>query len=175
MQSTCTRRLLDVEELATRQAVLTGFVEAATMKRLLQIATVLPPGIAYRIEFAWDASERPRMRGRVDGTVRVMCQRCLDELDWRVDAAIDAVIVCDESETAVGQDAVVRTDGGIMLEAVIEDELLLELPSAPVHPPGSCEAPSLRSAGETGEPSPPARANPFAVLEALREDRNRRR
>ena len=174
MRSTCTRRFLDVEELASRQAVLTGFVEAAAMERLLQIATVPPRAIAYRIEFSRDASGRPRVGGRVEGTLRVMCQRCLDDLDWRVDTEFDAVIVGDEGEEADGRDAVVATDGRIMLETVIEDELLLDVPSAPVHPFGSCDAPSVHgtgNTGETGEPPPAARANPFAVLEALRQDR----
>ena len=139
------------------------------MKRLLQIATVPPHAIAYRIEFARDASGRPRMRGRVDGAMRVMCQRCLDEFDWRVDTVIDAVIAGDEGEVPDGPDVVVGADGRIMLEAVIEDELLLDMPNAPVHPFGSCDPPTVRGAGA---PHPAAPANPFAVLEALREDRN---
>ena len=139
------------------------------MLRLLQIATVPPHAIAYRIEFARDASGRPRMSGRVAGAVRVMCQRCLDEFDWRVDTTIDAVVTGDEGEEPDGQDVVVGTDGRIMLEAVIEDELLLEMPNAPVHPFGSCNAPAVRG---TGEPRPAARANPFAILKALRDDGN---
>ena len=171
MQSTRTRKLLDVEEFASRQAVLTGFVEAAAMKRLLQIATTPPRAIAYRIEFARDASGRPRVSGRVDATVRVMCQRCLCDFDWHCETSIDAAIVGDEYEEVDGQDAVVATDGRITLETVIEDELLLELPSAPVHPAGSCDAPPIRS---TGVQQQVERANPFSVLEVLQEGKNRR-
>ena len=109
------------------------------------------------------------MRGRIDGAMRVMCQRCLDEFDWQVDTVIDAVIAGDEGEVPDGQDVVVGADGRIMLEAVIEDELLLDMPNAPVHPFGSCDAPTVRG---SGAPRPAAPANPFAVLEALREDRN---
>ena len=142
------------------------------MTRLLEIAAVPPRAIAYRIEFATDAYGRPRMTGQVDGTVRLVCQRCLDEFDWCIGTRIDAAIVGEEHEEAHGQDVVVGTDDRVMLETVIEDELLLALPNAPVHPYGSCDAPPIH---DTGEQWPAERSNPFSALEVLREEQGRRR
>ena len=172
MRSSRTRRLLDAEELVSRQAVVSGFVEATGMTRLLEIAAAPPREIAYHIEFATDASGRPRMTGQVDGTIRLVCQRCLDEFDSCISTRIDAAIVGEEHEEVHERDVVVGTDGKVMLETVIEDELLLALPNAPIHPYGSCDAPPIH---DTGEPWPAERSSPFAALAVLREGQGRRR
>ena len=76
------RRVLDVEELASRRAVLAGFVDPASMSRLLEVVTARPGEIAYRIEFTRDVSRRPKMLGHVEGMLPLTCQRCLERLDW---------------------------------------------------------------------------------------------
>ena len=135
------------------------------MRRLLDIAATPPRAIAYHIEFTWDIIGRPRIEGRVEGTVRLVCQRCLEEFDWSVVTEIDAVVV-DEEKDANERDTVVGNDGRIVLETVIEDELLLALPNAPIHPFGTCDAPPVQ---DTGDPGAVERSSPFAALEALRD------
>lgn len=177
MQPAIPRRCPDVEELASRRAVLAGFVESASMPRLMEIAAKPPPAVAYRIEFARDTRGRPRMIGRVEGTWPLVCQRCLGDLDWRFDVEFETLVFGGEGGEALEQDAVVCPGGRITLEPVIEDELLLSLPNAPVHPHGSCRAPPIRTdAGRAGSERaadaerPGERSNPFSVLRALRPD-----
>ena len=71
-----------------------------------------------------------------------------------------------------GQDVVICPGGRLELESVIEDELLLALPNAPVHAHGSCEAPPVRNA-DAQLPSP--RFSPFSALDALRSRHGRER
>ena len=156
---------LDVVELASRRAVLDGVVEAESLPRILEVVTARPRAVAYRIEFTQDVSGRPKMSGRVEGVLPFVCQRCLDRLDWTFDARFESVVVDGGREDTGGMDAVTCSGGRIELDTVIEDEILLALPNVPVHPRGSCEAPSFRDARE---PPPSRRANPFAVLSALR-------
>ena len=166
----------NVEELASRQAVLSGFVEPASMPRLVEAATKPPPAVAYRIEFTRDVGGRPRVIGRVEGMWPLVCQRCLGDLDWRFDVKFESLVLGSEDEDANEQDVVVCPGGRVMLEPMIEDELLLALPNAPVHPHGSCEAPPIRpgrrpgSGPGRGEERPAQRSNPFSVLRALRSD-----
>ena len=164
-ESASTRRFLEVAEFASRRAVLDGFVDPVSMPRLLQVVTTRPDAIAYRIEFARDASGRPWMIGHVEGMLPLTCQRCLDRLDWYFETRFESIVVSDEKEETNGRDAVVCPGGWVELEPMIEDELLLALPSAPVHPHGSCEAPPVRAAGVQ---PPSRRSNPFSVLSALR-------
>lgn len=172
MHSASARRYLDAEELASRRAVVTGFVEIESMPRLLDLVTGAPSAIAYRIEFAREASGRPRIVGRMEGTLPLTCQRCLGSLDWRLDAGFESLLVGDEREDAHGEEAVVCPGGRLALAPMIEDEVLLAMPSAPVHAHGTCEAPAVPVAG--GQ-IPPARPNPFAALRPMRSGRGRER
>ena len=158
------RRSLDVEELASRRAVLAGVVEAESLPRLLEVVTARPGAVAYRIEFTRDVSGRPKMSGHVEGVLPLVCQRCLDRLDWSFDARFESVVVGDAQEDTGGMDAVTCSGGRIELDPVIEDEILLALPNAPVHPRGSCDAPPHRAARRQ---PPSRRSSPFSALRTL--------
>ena len=177
MQPAIPQRRPDVEELASRRAVLAGLVEPASMPRLMEVATKPPPAVAYRIEFTRDARGRPRMSGRVEGTWPLVCQRCLGDLDWRFDVKFETLVLRSENGDTIEQDVVVCPGGRVPLEPVIEDELLLALPNAPVHPHGACEAPPVRTgadragSGRTADgEGPERRPNPFSVLRTLLPD-----
>ena len=172
MQSASTRRYLDAEELASRRAVVTGFVEIESMPRLFELVTGTPSAIAYRIEFTREASGRPRIVGRMEGMLPLTCQRCLDSLDWRLDTEFESLLVGDEREEAHGKEVVVCPDGRLALVPMIEDEVLLAVPSAPVHAHGTCAAPEVPVAG--GQ-MPPTRSHPFAALQSMRSRPGRER
>ena len=165
MQSASARRYLDAEELASRRAVVTGFVEIESMPRLLELVAGTRPAIAYRIEFTREASGRPRIAGRIEGILPLTCQRCLDSLDWRFDMEFESLLVGDEREEAHGEEVVVCPDGRLVLAPMIEDEVLLAVPSAPVHTHGTCVAPVIPVAG--GQ-MPSTRSHPFAALQSMR-------
>ena len=164
-ESASTRQFLDVEELASQRANLAGFVDPVSMPRLLEVVTTTPSPIAYRIEFIWDASGRPKMIGRVEGMLPLICQRCLEKLDWYFDTRFETLVIGNEHEETNGRDAAVCSGGRIELEPMIEDELLLALPNAPVHPRGSCEAPPIRATSDQPSSRP---GNLFSALHALR-------
>ena len=159
------RQLLDVEDLAARRATLAGVVDPTSMPRLLEVVAAGPGAISYRVEFDRNASRRPKIVGRVEGMLPLTCQRCLERFDWCFDTRFETLAVGSEREETRGMDAVVCTGGRVELESIVEDELLLALPNAPVHPRGSCEAPPMRTARER---PPSRRVNPFSALDALR-------
>lgn len=169
-ESASTRQFPDVEELASQRAILAGFADPVSMPRLLDVVTTTPSPIAYRIEFTWDASGRPKMIGRVEGMLPLLCQRCLETLDWYFETRFETLVIGNEQEETNGRDAVVCSGGRIELEPMIEDELLLALPNAPVHARGSCEAPPIRATSEQPSSRP---GNPFSALHALRSHHDR--
>ena len=175
MQSASPRQRLDVEELASRRAVLTGFVGAESMPRLLEVVSGTPPAIAYRIEFARDTSRRAKIVGRAGATLPLVCQRCLGALEWRLETKFELVVVGDGHDGTHTEEAVVCPGGRIALEPMIEDELLLVVPHAPVHPHGSCEAPPVRNPNGGAPPAardPFSPASPFRALRTLRSRRH---
>ena len=142
------------------------------MPRLLELVAGTPSAIAYRIAFTREASGRPRVAGRMEGVLPLTCQRCLGSLDWRFDTEFECLLVGDEREDAHGEEAVICPNGRLVLAPMIEDEVLLAVPSAPVHPHGTCEAPAVPVAG--GEMSS-TRSHPFAALQSLRSRPGRQR
>ena len=134
------------------------------------------PGGVHRLRSPPDDGHRPldRLRAldarhpyRIVGGEQVRAA-----LDWFFDTRFESLVIDNEREEAAGLDAVVCSGGRIELEPIIEDELLLALPNAPVHPRGSCEAPPIRAAREQPQSR---RSNPFSALRALRANHGRDR
>ena len=113
------------------------------------------------------------MIGRVEATLPLVCQRCLDGFDLHLDTRFESLLLGENQAEMHGQDVVVCPDGRLALESVIEDELLLALPSAPVHAYGSCEAPPVRD--PDGQSPSLHSTNPFSALHALRSGHGRER
>ncbi|KAF1067950.1 MULTISPECIES: DUF177 domain-containing protein [unclassified Variovorax] len=118
-----------------------------------------------------DGREEPWLHLTAEATVPLVCQRCLSPVDTPVQVDRWFRFVADE-ETAAVQDEESEEDLLVAsrdfdLHALIEDELLMEIPVMPVH--DVCPAPVQLSAVDPDFESPDKeRENPFAVLGALR-------
>lgn len=89
------------------------------------------------------------LRVEIRGEVGLTCQRCLGGLTHQVAIACDVYLAANEAElerrsAEVGSGADVILRGAKMsLVELIEDEVLLGLPLAPMHPPGVCVMPAV--------------------------------
>ncbi len=100
----------------------------------------------------------------------MVCQRCLGVFEvrlvvdrWFRFAADEATAATEDEES---EEDVLALEREIDLRALIEDELLMEIPSAPRHE--ECPQPlPLSVADEDFESEQQARPNPFAVLGGL--------
>lgn len=105
------------------------------------------------------------LRGRVEGQIRLTCQRCLEPLEYPLDLAFSLGIVSGEDELAQlpdGYEPLLVDGEPLLTSAVIEDEILLAVPAVPVHRDGErCDS------GYRNRPMP-GRDNPFSVLEKLK-------
>jgi uncharacterized protein len=102
--------------------------------------------------------------GQVDLAARLVCQRCLGEVQVPLGGPIAVALIRSDVE-AEGLpdrlDPVVVDASGIRPLDLVEDELLLTLPSVPVH--DHCVAPASAFRSDAA----PRRENPFAVLAGL--------
>lgn len=122
------------------------------------------------IHFARDDQGRPELTGNIEAELKLECQRCLAPMDYEVAKEIALAIVWDEAQAKalpktidpwiVGED---EAD----LAAIIEEELLLELPVVAKHSE-DCLDPEYLSTGDTGV-SEDKKPNPFSVLAELKE------
>jgi len=124
------------------------------------------------LQFGQDAQRRPRVWGSVAATVVMDCQLCSEPLEFSLLAQIDALLAADEQQAAAwqAQDAavnvVVLSTAELDLIELVEDELLLELPTR-VCGDETCERRPEMSYGPLAASSHTETYKPFAGLAAL--------
>ena len=129
----------DAFKLARRAGTIGGSLDARTLPNL---ADTLAPGddpvpIDWSIEGRNSAQGRPALGIDIAGHAPLVCQRCLGRVDWPVDQATEVLLAADERELAAldeaSEDEVVLADGPLDAAELVEDELVLTLPFAPMH------------------------------------------
>jgi uncharacterized protein len=101
--------------------------------------------IAYMIAGSLDPLRRPTLEVSLRGNLSLWCQRCLKTIDgWLLNHSSTVVLFTDEQRlleaTTREEDLdvyLLNHDEGLSLQALLEDELIMALPIAPVHE--SCE------------------------------------
>lgn len=165
---------LDVEAFAKADGVLDGAWPLAELERLAASAVA---GTAVS-EVSWHAEgEHRAVRGgqaqvwlhlKADARVMLECQRCLGAVPVEVHAQRSFLFVHGEDAAAEldadSEDDVLALSRSLDLRALVEDELLLELPLVPRHE--VCPEPLQM---EEDEPDmTEEKPNPFAVLASLK-------
>jgi uncharacterized protein len=126
----------------------------------------------YELACDRDEQRRARLRGSVDAELTVMCQRCMGPMRLPVHADFLLAVVKGEAEAERlpdDYDALLLSEDRLQLSNVIEDELLLALPVAPLHAADECRVdPGKWAAKDTEPETASGRENPFAVLAGLK-------
>ncbi|MCL2871853.1 MAG: DUF177 domain-containing protein [Betaproteobacteria bacterium] len=137
---------IDVFRFIEAGDVCSGEAPIARLTRLLdRLPESMNPAeagaLAWRLRGLHEAG-RPALEVTVEGTFPLVCQRCLRLLKWPV-AQRTVVLVARSPEALVALDDEAEQEvilGSKTLDVLelIEDELLLSLPFAPMHEP-DCE------------------------------------
>jgi uncharacterized protein len=167
---------LDVEAFAQAGATLHGEGRVGAYERLL--AETGGHGADHCV--TWSAGGEQRVVGHVQAqpwlhlraraTLALACQRCLDPVDTPVEVDRWFRFVEDEA-TAQAQDEeseedVLAISHELDLLALVEDELLMEMPLVPRHE--SCPEPVRLRAGDDELPDEGGLPHPFAALGRLK-------
>ncbi|MDR1463171.1 MAG: YceD family protein [Azoarcus sp.] len=161
------RRITDVFRFAFDGSVLEGETPVAAFRRIADRLADNGGVVRWRLAGHIDAEGGPRLDLGVTGRLMLLCQRCLEGLEWNltVDAVLRPVragqVLPDDELENDESDAIEVLDGEADVLSLVEDEIILALPIAPRHE--NCGASRLAEAdGEArGE-------SPFGVLAALR-------
>jgi uncharacterized protein len=151
-------------EFAQKQQTLADSFAVSSLKRLAETLALhdkntKPPTINFELTGISRRFSHPSLRLHIKTKLPVICQRCLDEMLVSLDLNFDYLI----SDVAVNEfdenDEIdwLEVDNEMNLLELIEDELLLAMPIAPVHEK-NCSKLSMQS----GE-----KPNPFAVLKGI--------
>ena len=178
---------LDVAAFAEQAQALEGQWPLAALARLAEIAVVADApgdGVSWQLQgerrTRLGADDETWLHVEADATVTMQCQRCLQPVPVRI--AVDRwlrFVPGGEAAAAAldadSEDDVLPLQRAVDAQALVEDELLLELPLVPRH--DACPQPLPMTAGEEdlaaaedaegGDDG--QRPNPFAALARLKE------
>ncbi len=151
--------LINNIEFAEKGQEITGQIDATSCLRLAELLSVSSENIAnirYTLSGAAKKLQLPSLHLTIDAKLPVLCQRCLEQMQLNFALKFDYVITdtapteADESDEIDWLEAAQNMDVG----ELIEDELLIAMPIAPMH-----ETDCLKASTQSGE-----KPNPFAVL-----------
>ena len=164
---------IDPFRLAAKEAQLQGQLPLSQMKRLTSLLNSSEGEVDIDLSLHMASSRVVMLQGHVHTQIDLICQRCLEAFKLPLDVDINLALARTEQDLesiSDDIDAQVVEDTTIMLTDLIEDELLLVLPSIPKHEVDKCPATKLLNQlnehiehSENVKPS-----NPFDVLANLK-------
>jgi uncharacterized protein len=159
----------DALKLAESAGAITGELDPMRLPRLLDrlapAGDAVEPRITWRIEGGHDPLGRPSLSVALEGTVFLVCQRCLRPFAVPIVQQTELLLARDEAELArldAEEPEVVLAGAPLDPVTLVEDELLLSLPFSPRHARDECPA------AAPGTATTQAAQSPFAKLAGLK-------
>lgn len=161
-------KTIDSIEFARNGGQLTGYCAVAELARLQDLVAVNTGVVAVTVVGELDEQRRPWLHLAVRGDLGLVCQRCLGVVSHTLEIEAHLRLIRtgepwpeDEvDEGSEGQaDEAIAADEGLLISSLVEEEIILSLPYAPMHE--ACELP--------GEDELNRKASPFAALAVLKK------
>ena len=157
------RLVIDCPSFAREAKSLQGDLPIASLTRTLDLLADPAGTLSYRIEGRMGERKRPQLILRVEGVLPLSCQRCLGGIAYPLRLENTLEFVADEADLTqeeIEDDSkdFLPAQAEVDVLALIEDEIILGLPSVPRHE--SCVLP------ETAKQMPSA--SPFSALKSLK-------
>jgi uncharacterized protein len=128
----------DAARLIRDRGMLEGELDAVVLPRVADQLMEGPAPVAWRIRGASDAVGRPALNIELEGELPLECQRCLGVYRWPLRQTTQVLVARDDAEMArLDNDSeleVVLATGPLDPAELVEDELVLAIPFAPLHP-----------------------------------------
>ena len=156
------RFVIDCVSFAREARSLHGELPIGELSRVLDMLVDSKGVLSYRVEGKIGAHNRPQLLLQLDGSMMIRCQRCLEGIEYPLEVRSVLEFVGDEEDLTqeeIEDDSrdFLPVQSELDVVELIEDEIILDLPSAPRHE--SCALP------ETGQGV--GRTSPFSVLKGL--------
>jgi uncharacterized protein len=161
--------LIDAFEFCRLQEHREGDIPVANLERLAQESVDRSGSLHWSLQGGRNGHGHPQMILAVEGSVKLMCQRCLTPFEFPLDSGARLVLAPDEGSAdeidALLADEDVEVIVGsreFNIGALVEDDALLALPLSPKHQtcPDQLAVPQAEA---------PKKESPFAVLKNLKK------
>ena len=157
------RLVIDCPSFAREAKSLQGDLPIASLTRTLDLLADSAGVIGYRIEGRMGERHRPQLILWIEGVLSLSCQRCLEGISYPLKLENTLEFVVDEEDLTqeeIEDDSrdFLPAQAEVDVLALIEDEIILGLPSVPRH-----ECCALPERAREMQP-----ASPFSVLGSLK-------
>ena len=166
---------LDVRKAAARGVSISGALKPVDLPRFHGLLASETGEILAELTFSRDEENQPVIALGFEAKVSVVCQRCLQAMPQSlVGDNVLGIVWTDEQAKHLPRhlDALIVSEEGCNLWELVEDELILALPSFSYHDTEDCKQILSEYTGpgpEEGEGE--QKPNPFDVLAQLKSDK----
>ena len=162
---------IDPLHLADKRGALKGRIPLSSLDRLADILANDTGSVA--IDFIFGREGRlAKIEGRVEAVLELKCQNCLQAVEWPVKSVIKLGIVTsiDQADRLPEDyEPLLVEEEKVLLKNIVEDELLLILPTFPKHQ-YACFVPNLgnNAFDSLANAEQSSTENPFSILAKLK-------
>ncbi len=154
-------------KLAEKGARLVGNLDLGRMRRLTPSLCRANGTVEIELEFGKDERGNRLVTGGWSARLELICQRCLEPMEIALSRELRLELVGATQESGCMsldfEPIQVFESETVSLLEMVEDELILVLPMAPVHAIGDCRRKDIMGPGEENQ-------SPFGVLAKLKAD-----
>ena len=169
---------VDPIRLATRKERFQGTIPLKQMKRLVNALSCGDGEVYIDVEFSVDINQVVILAGTIKADVKLICQRCMGEMELPIALDFQLAFVRSEAEMErlpEGYEATLIDNKSMMLSDIIEEEILLALPPIAKHLDESCNSDDVAEGWGSQQNEPDTedveRKNPFDILASLKTDK----
>ena len=159
--------------LADKGTQLDGALPIRSLARLGSLLHDNSGAIDVSLAFGVDVAGQQYASGKARGTVKVVCQRCLEPMDYELAAEVCLGIVADNAgadRLSSQYEPLIAGNDPVKLADLVEDELILAMPYVAFHGDGEACKANTEVGMQSDQPVEPEPANrPFDVLKQLKK------
>jgi len=162
------KKPLEARKLASQNAVIKGTLNSEQIVRFAAAVVGEFDPINCEMTFYRAEDGHPKVSGSLSGKVHLRCERCLEPVEHSVETSFDVRPVLTDAQAEAHQKSadivMLDEEGGLDAIAMLEDELLLDLPIVIYH---DYDCRPVMQFGDDVVEEDAQTENPFAILASL--------
>lgn len=171
MSKDCLPTQVDPIRFADNAAKLQGTFPLKTMQRLSTSLAADQGDVAVGMSFGTDDQGVRFLKGDVEATLTLQCQRCLEPFLHQIISNFSYGLVSTEKKVSLlpsGYDPLLIKEDILDISGIVEEELIVNLPLVPMHDTKDCKVKLPIVMVDETEVTTAEKENPFKVIELLK-------
>lgn len=163
------KRHYSIRKESVQKNIYSGEILESDMPRLSEVVSRISCPIKVTFWIEKSLADLPELKGEFSAQVEMQCQRCLDNVEFKVDNNFHFYVSTKPQDQTIETelDVIPSESDEFDVISVIEDEILIHLPLIPKHEK-NCNDYLLNMNKESEKLHKEIKTNPFEVLKGLK-------